>query len=68
MPLATGRCLVGKVAVIGGGNSALDATLQLIKIAKHIYIINNALSLSGDLIMRRKVEEATNATILNNFQ
>ena len=54
--------------MIGGGNSALDATLQLIKIAKHIYIINNALSLSGDLIMRRKVEEATNATILNNFQ
>ncbi len=62
-PLFSGK----EVAVIGGGNSALDATLQLIKIAKHIYIINNALSLSGDLIMRRKVEEATNATILNNF-
>ena len=54
------------VAVIGGGNSALDATLQLIKIAKHIYVINCAQSLSGDLIMRRKVQEAGNVTILNN--
>ena len=62
-PLFSGK----DVAVIGGGNSALDATLQLIKIAKHIYIINNALSLSGDAIMRRKVEEADNVTILNNF-
>ena len=61
-PLFAGR----DVAVIGGGNSALDATLQLIKIAKHIYMVNNALSLSGDAIMLRKVEEAANVTILNN--
>jgi alkyl hydroperoxide reductase subunit F len=62
-----GPLFAGKdVAVIGGGNSALDATLQLIKIAKHIYIINNALSLSGDAIMRRKVGDAANVTILNN--
>jgi alkyl hydroperoxide reductase subunit F len=31
-PLFTGK----EVAVIGGGNSALDATLQLIKIARRI--------------------------------
>lgn len=62
-----GPLFAGKdVAVIGGGNSALDATLQLIKIAKHVYMVNNALSLSGDAIMRRKVEEAANITILNN--
>ncbi len=36
------------VAVIGGGNSALDAALQLIKIAKHIYIINITQALGGD--------------------
>ena len=30
------------VAIIGGGNSALDAVLQLIKIASKVYIVNNA--------------------------
>ncbi len=62
-----GPLFAGKdVAVIGGGNSALDATLQLIRIAKHVYVINNTLSLSGDAIMCRKVEQAVNVTILNN--
>jgi alkyl hydroperoxide reductase subunit F len=54
------------VAVIGGGNSALDAALQLIKIAKQVYIINNTPSLGGDEIMRQKVEAAENVAILNN--
>ena len=62
-PLFAGR----DVTVIGGGNSALDATLQLIKIAKHIYIINHTSGLSGDAIMRRKVEESAQVTILNNY-
>ena len=36
-----GPLFAGKdVAVIGGGNSALDAALQLIKIASKVYIIN----------------------------
>jgi alkyl hydroperoxide reductase subunit F len=61
-PLFTGK----EVAVIGGGNSALDAALQLIKIARHIYVVNNTLSLSGDAIMLRKIQEAPNVTILNN--
>ena len=61
-PLFTGK----EVAVIGGGNSALDAILQLIKIARHIYAVNNTSSLSGDAIMLRKVQEASNVTILNN--
>jgi len=54
------------VAIIGGGNSALDAALQLIKIAKHVYIINNAPELGGEAMMRHKVEEAQNVKILNN--
>jgi len=61
-PLFTNR----EVAVIGGGNSALDATLQLIKIARHVYIINNTAGLSGDAVMRGKIEQAANVTILNN--
>ncbi len=64
-----GPLFAGKVvAVIGGGNSALDASLQLIKIAKHVYIINNTQQLSGDAIMIQKVQAAGNVTILNNHQ
>jgi len=56
------------VAVIGGGNSALDAALQLIKIAKHTYIINIASSLTGDAIMREKINESEIVTVFNNTQ
>ncbi len=64
-----GPLFAGKdVAVIGGGNSALDAAIQLVKIAKHIYIINNTDQLSGDKIMLQKIKEAGNVTILNNSQ
>ena len=61
-PLFTGK----DVAVIGGGNSALDAALQLVKIAKRVYIINSASGLSGDAVMRQKLQAATNVVILNN--
>jgi len=54
------------VAIIGGGNSALDAGLQLIRIARQVYIINNAPGLSGDAIMREKVQESANVSIFNN--
>ena len=56
------------VAIIGGGNSALDAALQLMKIAPHIYIINITSSLGGDPIMREKVEESKIVTIFNNSE
>lgn len=46
------------VAIIGGGNSALDAVLQLTKISGKIYLININPKLGGDEIMREKVEAA----------
>jgi len=54
------------VAVIGGGNSALDAVLQLIKIAKHIYIINITPELGGDAIMLDKVRKSDKVSVFNN--
>ena len=54
------------VAVIGGGNSALDACLQLVKIAYKVYLINNTPALGGDPIMREKVTASDKVTILNN--
>jgi len=54
------------VAIIGGGNSALDAAIQLDKIAKHIYIINIESDFTGDPIMQDKVKSSKKITILNN--
>jgi len=61
-PLFSGK----NVAVIGGGNSALDAALQLIKIAGYVYIINNTGKLEGDAIILQKVQEAKNVRIFND--
>ncbi len=61
-PLFSGK----DVAVVGGGNSALDAALQLMKIAKHIYLINITSRLGGDAIMRDKVERSEMVTVMNN--
>jgi alkyl hydroperoxide reductase subunit F len=56
------------VAVVGGGNSGLDAALQLIKIARRIYLINIASSLTGDPIMQEKVIASDKVSVLNNTQ
>lgn len=54
------------VAVIGGGNSALDAAIQLIKIARRIYIINAAGQLTGDPVMRDIVLQSPKASVFNS--
>jgi alkyl hydroperoxide reductase subunit F len=60
-PLFAGK----EVAVIGGGNSALDAALQLMHIAKKVYVINIADQLSGDKLMQEKLKKQANVEILN---
>ena len=54
------------VAVIGGGNSALDATLQMMHIAEKVYLVNINPVLGGDPIMREKVEASDKVEILNS--
>ncbi len=54
------------VAVVGGGNSALDATLQLMKIANKIYLININPSFRGDEVMIEKVEKSDKVETLFN--
>ncbi|MFH1798859.1 MAG: FAD-dependent oxidoreductase [Candidatus Omnitrophota bacterium] len=64
-----GPVFAGKtVAIAGGGNSALDAALQLKKIAKKIYIINNVPSLGGDDIMKEKIVGHEKVTVFNNTE
>lgn len=54
------------VAVIGGGNSALDAALGLIRIANKVFVINNTPELGGDAVMREQLILSDKAIIMNN--
>ena len=51
-----------KVAVIGGGNSALEAADDMLKIAEHVYLMSLT-SLTGDPILIDKVKSAGNLTM-----
>lgn len=57
-----------EVAIIGGGNAALDAALNIAKIVKHICIVNITPELSGDPVMIDKVSELQNVRVLNNTE
>ncbi|MEM2908326.1 MAG: FAD-dependent oxidoreductase [Candidatus Hadarchaeales archaeon] len=61
-PLFAGK----DVAVVGGGNSGLDATLQLMRIANRIYLIELGPELRGDEVMYEKVKRSEKVTILTN--
>jgi thioredoxin-disulfide reductase len=54
------------VAVVGGGNSALEAALQLVKIAKQVYLIDIAPELRADKVMVEKALASGKMTIMNN--
>lgn len=61
-----GPLFAGKdVAVIGGGNSALDAVLQLVRIANRIYLIDIADRLRADPVMVEKAEKSGKVNIYN---
>lgn len=61
-PLFSGK----DVAVIGGGNSALEAAVQLEKITAKVYIINIAPLLTGDRIMIDIISRSKKVEVLNN--
>ncbi|MBU4304598.1 MAG: FAD-dependent oxidoreductase [Candidatus Omnitrophica bacterium] len=54
------------VAIIGGGNSGLDAALQMMKISPKVYLINNTAELTGDRIMIEKLRQSTGVEVRNN--
>ena len=60
-PLFAGK----EVAIIGGGNSAMDAALQMVKIARKVYIVNITEKLKGDPVMQDKLNGVQNLEILN---
>ena len=56
-----------RVAVIGGGNSAIEAALDMVKIAEHVDMVS-VTPLTGDPIMIEKLAAANNLTIFTEFQ
>jgi alkyl hydroperoxide reductase subunit F len=57
-PLFTGQ----KVAVIGGGNSALEAAYDMVKIAEHVYLVSLT-TLTGSQILIDRVVDSPNLTV-----
>jgi alkyl hydroperoxide reductase subunit F len=51
-----------KVAVIGGGNSALEAVDDMVKIASHVYLVSLT-PLTGDQVLIDRVKGASNLTM-----
>ncbi len=56
-----------RVAVIGGGNSALEAADDMIKIAEHVYLISLT-PLIGDRILIDKITNADNLTMFLEYE
>ncbi len=64
-----GPLFAGKdVAIIGGGNAALDAALNIGKTVKQIYLVNIAPELTGDPVMIDKIKTALHMRIMNNTE
>lgn len=56
------------VAVIGGGNSGLDATIQLSKLSPKIYLIEYSSVLKADEVFQEQAGAAKNVKILTNTE
>ena len=62
-PLFSGQA----VAVIGGGNAALDAVLQLSQYTSHVTLLHRSEQFRADEITVREAEKLSNVTLLKNI-
>jgi alkyl hydroperoxide reductase subunit F len=56
-----------RVAVIGGGNSAIEAALDVVKVAEHVDMVS-VTPLTGDPILIQKLSDAANLKIYTEWQ
>lgn len=56
------------VAIVGGGNSALDAAFTLLKIVRSVTIINITDSLRGDEVLMNNVTSSKKTKVLNSHE
>jgi alkyl hydroperoxide reductase subunit F len=66
-PHCDGPLFKGKrVAVIGGGNSGVEAAIDLAGIVGHVTVLQRGPNLTADAVLVKKLESLTNVTILTD--
>lgn len=63
-PLFAGK----DVAVIGGGNSGLNAALDLVKYANKVYVLEYGTRIIGDELLQERLKQSGNAEFLLNAE
>lgn len=63
-PLFTGK----DVAVIGGGNSGIEAAIDLAGIVKHVTVLEFMPELKADSVLQDRLNSLPNVTVLKNVQ
>ncbi|SFU34335.1 alkyl hydroperoxide reductase subunit F [Polaromonas sp. YR568] len=68
-PHCDGPLFKGKrVAVIGGGNSGVEAAIDLAGIVGHVTLIEFDTALRADAVLQRKLNSLQNVTVITNAQ
>ncbi|WP_434414621.1 FAD-dependent oxidoreductase [symbiont of Argiope bruennichi] len=57
----------GTIAVIGGGNSALEESIYLTKFVKTLYLIHRRYEFRADKILQKKIRELPQIKLLLNY-
>ena len=68
-PHCDGPLFKGKrVAVIGGGNSGIEAAIDLAGLASHVTVLEFMPELKADAILQERLNSLSNTTVLKNVQ
>ncbi|WP_446898926.1 alkyl hydroperoxide reductase subunit F [Clostridium sp. LBM24168] len=68
-PHCDGPLFKGKnVAVIGGGNSGVEAAIDLAGIVNHVTIIEYMPELKSDVVLKNRLGSLPNVTVINNAE
>jgi alkyl hydroperoxide reductase subunit F len=68
-PHCDGPLFKGKrVAVIGGGNSGVEAAIDLAGVVAHVTLIEFDTQLRADAVLQRKLESLSNVTVIRHAQ
>lgn len=68
-PHCDGPLFVGKdVAVIGGGNSGIEAAIDLAGIVKHVTVLEFMPELKADEVLQKRLYSLPNVTVYKNVQ
>jgi len=68
-PHCDGPVFKGKrIAVIGGGNSGIEAAIDLAGIVEHVTVLEFMPELKADLVLQQRLYSLPNVTVLKNVQ